>query len=351
MAKSGGDITAALDVPAPDEPQRRRFLTNDSSYESLGVILSDNPNGVLVYRDELVSLWKGLDREESAAARSFYLTAWNGTSGYTFDRISRGNTHVEAACVSVLGTTQPGRLSEYIRRAIAGGAADDGLIQRFGLMVWPDHGGEWREVDRFPETAAREAAWSAFNRLAELDPDSIGAERDTFEAVPFLHFDGEAQELFREWRADLEKKLRAGELHPALESHLSKYRKLVPSLALLNHLADGGSGPVGGVSVLAAMSLAEYLESHARRAYASGSNAEVMTAKALLTRIRRRDIEGDGFSARDIHQRDWSHLTDRDQLQAGLNLLCDLDYLACRKEDTGGRPRLLYSINPLAVSQ
>jgi putative DNA primase/helicase len=39
---------------------------------------------------------------------------------------------------------------------------------------------------------------------------------------------------------DLEKRLR-GDLHPALESHLAKYRKLVPALALICHLVDGGT--------------------------------------------------------------------------------------------------------------
>ena len=46
-----------------------------------------NPNGVLAHRDELVSLLKTLDREEFAAARGFFLTAWNGKDRYTFDRI------------------------------------------------------------------------------------------------------------------------------------------------------------------------------------------------------------------------------------------------------------------------
>ena len=48
-----------------------------------------------------------------------------------------------------------------------------------------------------------------------------------------------------EWRADLENRLHKGDMAPALESHLAKYRKLVPALALINHLADGGAGPIG----------------------------------------------------------------------------------------------------------
>ncbi len=135
--KAGGEAQLAASE-VPQEPKARRYLVNDTTYEALGEILADNPNGVLAYRDELVSLLKTLDREEYAAARGFFLSAWNGTGGYTFDRILRGRTHIEAACLSLLGSTQPGRIAEYMRRAVSGGAGDDGLIQRFGLLVWPD---------------------------------------------------------------------------------------------------------------------------------------------------------------------------------------------------------------------
>ncbi len=82
--KGGG--SASLDIgPAPTPPPRRRHIVNDTSYEALGEILAQNPNGVLVVRDELISLLRSLDREEFAAARGFYLSAWNGTGDYTFD--------------------------------------------------------------------------------------------------------------------------------------------------------------------------------------------------------------------------------------------------------------------------
>jgi putative DNA primase/helicase len=149
--KTNLSASVAFDCPEPEEPVERRYVTNDTSYERLGEILAQNPNGVLAHRDELVSLLKTLDREEFAAARGFFLTAWNGTASYKFDRITRGNTHIEAACLSLLGSTQPGRVAEYTRRAIAGGAADDGLIQRFGLLVWPDQNPESRDIDRYPD--------------------------------------------------------------------------------------------------------------------------------------------------------------------------------------------------------
>ncbi|MFO1102478.1 MAG: YfjI family protein [Methylocystis sp.] len=338
-----------LSFEEPAEPKPRRYIVDDTSYEKLGEILSDNPNGVLAFRDEIVSLLKTLDRDEQAAARGFYLSAWNGKTGYTFDRIIRGKTRVECACVSLLGSTQPGKLAEYMLRANAGNDGDDGLIQRFGLLVWPDQSPEWRDVDDYPDSAARKAAWETFERLDNLNPLAIGAEKDQFEPVPFLRFDAPALDVFKEWRAELEKKLRAGGgMSEALESHIAKYRKLAPALALINHLADGGQDKIGESAIVRALALCEYLESHARRAYAAGSQAETTTAKAILSRIRKGDLT-DRFSARDIYRSQWTNLANREQVQAGLDLLCDLDWIAPNEIKTAGRPRITFAINPRAA--
>ena len=347
-ALRAGRVASLAENLVPQEPKARRYVVNDTTYEALGEILADNPNGVLAFRDELVSLLKTLDREEYVAARGFFLTAWNGTSGYTFDRILRGRTHIEAACLSLLGSTQPGRIAEYIRRAVSGGAGDDGLIQRFGFLVWPDQSPEWREVDRFPDSEARRTAWATFEGFESLSPEAFCAERDEYD-LPFLRFDDAAQDVFAEWRADLERRLRSADLSPALESHLSKYRKLVPALALVNHLADHGVGAVSEAATLRALAFAEYLELHARRAYAAGSEAESAAAKVILARLRKGEI-ADGFTLRDIHQKGWSNLSDRDQVKAGLDLLTDLDWLAAKTEQTGGRPRVSYTINPGALT-
>jgi Protein of unknown function (DUF3987) len=103
----------------PKEPAPVRYRTNDSTYEAIGELLIANPTGILVERDEIVSLLKHLDRDEQSAARGFYLSGWSGTQPYTFDRIIRGHRHIDAVCISVLGNTQPSRIGEYVRRANA----------------------------------------------------------------------------------------------------------------------------------------------------------------------------------------------------------------------------------------
>ena len=135
---------------------------------------------------------------------------------------------------------------------------------------------------------------------------------------------------------------------PALESHLAKYRKAVPALALINHLADGSIGSISETALLKALALAKYLETHARRAYGAGSEIETSAAKAILIHIRKCDLS-DGFAARDIQRRAWSNLSDRSHTQAGLDLLVDLNWNSAERRDagaSGSRPSVAYRINP-----
>jgi hypothetical protein len=53
----------------PLKPWAERYIVSNSTYEALGAALAENPDGVLVVRDELVSLLRTLDREEYAAAK------------------------------------------------------------------------------------------------------------------------------------------------------------------------------------------------------------------------------------------------------------------------------------------
>lgn len=349
------DVTTYLNAAEPEAPVLRRHIAVDTNAASLGEVHRQNPNGLLVHRDEMVSLLKCLDREDQAEARGFYLTGWNGDSAYTFDRIGRGlNLHIPAVCLSLLGSTQPGRIAEYLRHAVRGGGGDDGLIQRFGLLVWPDTGGPWRNVDRCPDIVARQAANRVFERLDGLDPARVGAQYDRNQegepdGIPYLRFDEGGQGLFLEWRANLEARLRSGVLHPAMESHLAKYRKLVPGLALILHLASGATGPVAERATLQALAWAEYLETHARRAYASLSSPEVGAAKAIIDRLRKGDLPR-AFASWQVWRPGWAVLSDREIVAEALQLLVDLGWLTATKISTGGRPSTIYESNPKGLA-
>lgn len=339
---------ASVQIDAPTEPPTiypRRFVVNDATYEKLGEIAARNKHGILVHRDELMSLLIALDREENIAARSLYLTGWDGNQSYTFDRITRDQTYVDPLCLSVLGTTQPGRLTPYINKIQKGGGADDGLLQRFGLIIFPDQSETWRFVDRASLDSAREQidtmfAWIANTAdISRLEPIFDRSGR------AYLTYSDDALLDYVEWSTRLEYRVRGKDLPPAFESHLAKYRKLGPALSLIYHIAEGGTGPVSRNATRKAFAYVDYLETHAQRAYSAGFNMGTTAAKLISNRLKNGDLTN-LFTLRDIHQKGWSGLTDREQIQAGLEKLCDADWLRDNMVATGGRPKTVYTINP-----
>jgi hypothetical protein len=364
LKKNPTGAVEQIEFDEPDLPVLRRYLVNDATAESLLDICIENPQGIGVFRDELVSLLKSMDREGQEAARGFYLTGWNGNDSYTVDRIGRGrNNRAEAVCISLIGSTQPGRISEYLREAVSDGAANDGLMQRFGMLVWPDIPPNWEDVDKSPDAAKKNAAFEVFQRLAAADPlTDWGAEMVLDHAgqpeegtPPFLRLGAAALDLFREWRGEWETSLRSGELHPAIESHFAKYRKLVPSLALVCHLANGGRGPVTAEAMVQALAWSDYLKSHALRAYGASMTTPVDRARALLKKIQEGKLPLVPFPLKHVYRNEWSMLTNREDAAEAVRVLVEHGYLVemddHAKGDRGGRPReQRYAINPAAQS-
>ncbi|MGD9879455.1 MAG: DUF3987 domain-containing protein [Reyranella sp.] len=127
-------------APAPIKPVEaafdekfiaRQVIVADATVESLADVVSGNPCGVVLWRDELAAWLGNLGRYSNGSDRPHYLEAW-AAAGVTINRKSRsGPLHLRRFPVSIVGTIQPDRLVE----ALAG--ADDGMAARF-LYVWPD---------------------------------------------------------------------------------------------------------------------------------------------------------------------------------------------------------------------
>ena len=329
----------------PEEPRLRRLIVNDATFEALHQTMSENPAGILVIRDELTGWWSQLDRAGREGERAFCLQAWNGDTGHTIDRIGCGTIHVEACCMSMLGGIQPGRLRSYMVDALEDGPSNDGLIQRFQLLVWPDTAPDWNYVDRAPDAASEQQAARVFRKLVELDAENPAR----------LRFALDAQELFIEWLAELEAKIRGDELHPALVSHLSKYRKLMPALAVLFHLAEtaAGNGDADTVSLRHTQQAAawcEYLESHARRVYSCIVTPQLRAARELADKIKHRKVGTDGFfSCRDVYLKGWSGLDSPEAVKLAAEVLQDAGWvrdLSSESGPFGGRPSNRYEVNP-----
>ena len=105
---------------------------------------------------------------------------------------------------------------------------------------------------------------------------------------------------------DLETRLLARDLPPALESHLAKYRSLIPSLALICHLVDHPEGgAVGRESLIRACAWGQFLETHAERLYSQARTPEILLALELDKHLT--DL-GKVFSVRDVYRKGWKLL-------------------------------------------
>jgi phage/plasmid primase-like uncharacterized protein len=343
--KMSAAIADLQSLQAPEEPKERRFKSNDSTVEKLGDLLVHNPQGMLVYRDELIGLLASWEKDGKEGDKAFYLEGWNGTGSFNIDRIGRGSLHIKNLCISVFGGIQPELLERYLA-GISSSLDNDGRIQRFQVMVYPNPvAWEWR--DRYPVKGAREAVRDMFERLAVFDPVQDGAApSDDFVKLPHYCFDDAAQEIFVEWCTELHTVHIANEQDPLMQQHLGKFEKLFCSIALILHLAEGSIGPVTATSALRAAAWCEYLTGHARRIYGLVEAAKVSTARMLSRRLAQGKLE-DGFTVRDVVRKQWAGLTTAMQVEGSLDILEENGHVQSLEAlNSGGRPTVRYFINP-----
>lgn len=326
------------------EAKPRRYLVQDMTYQKAGELLNENPVGLTMYRDELSGWRVSMNDEQNAEARGFFLSAWNGNTSYDFERVGRGTVRVDNACLAVVGAIQPGPLHHFVMRSRAGSEGDVGLLQRFQLLIYPDSLGEWKRPRRAADGDAKARAFKVYEVLDTL--------RQADEPTT-LRFGDEAQPVFEEWRDALEHRLRGGGLaaSPAFESHLGKYRSLVPSLALIFHLVQEAAA--GRVKVLSpvtvdalelALNWAEYLELHARKVYALDLGLSNSPAHALAGKIKEGTVK-DGDRLRDLRRKDWTGLKG-ELLGLAVEQLAVLGWVHVEEVDTGGRPSQVLRLHP-----
>jgi putative DNA primase/helicase len=331
----------------PEPPIWKRYSTNDTTIEKMHELLSQNPRGLMLFRDELMGLLSTWDREGHEADRSFYLEAWNGDDSKTSDRIGRGTTYTKSLCVSILGSTQPDKLLGYFQQSLSG-FCNDGLLQRFQLLIHPDEVKEWKLVDKVPNKEAQHDASMIMRNLASMNFCEYGAVQEG-EETPYFCFTDHAQHTFFVWLTELEREKLTAEEEPILLEHFAKYRKLMPSLALIFHLINVASGKARGAipvkCVERAAAWCEYLEGHARRIYTSSVTAEYQAARNLVRKIQKGELH-DRFDNRDVYRKHWALLKTKEEVESACNLLVENGWLREGTVSEGRKSKGCYFINP-----
>jgi hypothetical protein len=346
-------------------PTEHRYWVTDTTPEKLGLLLIDNPNGLLVSYDELTGWLGDMEKPGREGSRAFYLSGWEGVGDYYTDRVVRGTNYIPAVCLSVIGGIQPDRLQHYIDEAFGGGNGGDGMIQRFQLLVKIDYLGEWEPPTAWPDTLAKQRAFEVFKWLDETNLAGLGRQ-DSAEEVSYVRFSPDAQGLADQWHDELETRLRGQEFQdmPTFEAHIGKYRSLMPSLALIFHLLDQSVSGVSAIpidflpvdflpekfsvspkAVALAADWCDFLELHARAIY----QAEVTPGVEAAGRLAKKIAEGrihHGDPVRDIYRHQWSGLTTSAVVSSGLEVLESAGWVEIVMQHTGVNPITVVHLHP-----
>jgi hypothetical protein len=330
-------------VELPPMPLLKRYKTDDPTIEALGPILRDNPQGILLFRDELPGWIKSMSKKGHENDRAFYLEAWNAASNFTTDRVGRGTIHIPSLCLSVFGGIQPGPLSTFIQQMHVGQDWDDGFFQRFQIIVWPKET-EWRPFGEEADESLDDIIQELYGFLDKMSFDHEGKP-------VVLSFSQEAQLLFNEWQAELQPRIRSHDLPEHMASHLSKYPKLLPSIALILECAQAalrGREPteVSTESFIMAKRWCQYLEPHAWRVYNCSRDELKNNTLKLIQKVRSKALPN-GFTLREVyHGTHWAGLSSAAEVQTVCDFAESLNWLVKVDPPLGKRSSPKYYVHP-----
>jgi hypothetical protein len=353
----------------PEKPNEQRLMTQDATPEALLALAAENPNGILVYRDEISGIYANLGKAGRENERALYLEAWDGKSGYRTDRITRNAKPVHRLAISVFGGTQPGVLRGHVQSAYGFSKSADGFLQRFQLAVVNDTAPTYRNVDCEPDLKVWNDLMHVFRVLNAPNLANFGIdERDK---RPALRFDTDAQTRFLDWLESNAQRIASlnRQRDEALANHLAKYPKLIAGLALLFHLAEVAqtvpvpgelvltnreqpvmTEPPKGISLRAleyALKCGAFLEQHAQIIYGMGGNGTSAGPDVLFRVLE--FLGGDKFTTsmtvRDV-RRKLGHVK-AEVLTEVLAELEEKGWLRIQSEKVGsGRPSTKITLHP-----
>ncbi len=308
--------------PPPVKPCEPRLLVSDTTVEALSDVMADNPQGVMVYRDELAGWFGSMDAynaKGNSKDRAFWLEAYNG-GVKRIDRVTRGHIIVENCSACLLGGIQPEIFAKKVKDV-----EGDGLLQRFMVVVASP---AQQDEDRPANAQALTAYTDLIEALQRMQP--------AFDAQPF-RLSEEAQMVRREWINIVQQMVLKRSVPHAMLAYLGKwdghFARLLLTFHMINYVGNGVR-PAPIIEENAAMQVCEFMECvllpHAMEFYDNvlstsdhQRHARWVAGLILSKRMERIDLRDVQMSYREYRSLDeadkrrlWGHLEDSGWIRA-----------------------------------
>lgn len=267
--KGQNGVPAAYLPSKPVRPTYPHLYTTDATTESLAPILSENPRGIVLIRDEISGWASGMNQYKAGGKgsdRQFWLSAWSGAAAKV-DRKSAGEAGailVPHPFVNVLGGIQPDMLSELCDER----SREDGFIHRI-LFSYPQSnlGSRWTDAEPSP---AAERAWDCC--VEWLLSRDMHVNDDGTYRPHIVRLTDKAKEYWVQWHDEHAAEMRDQSFPPNLLGPWAKMRSHAARLALVVHYMHLACGEVmqeeiDHQSMSCGLTIAQYFKSHLRKAY------------------------------------------------------------------------------------
>jgi DNA polymerase-1 len=304
----------AWEQAEPDErgprPVLKRCIVSDVTTESLGIVLCENPRGLVMVRDELAGLVAGMNQYKGGKGhdRQVYLALWAGDAiliDRKSDRALKGAPlYVTDPFTGIVGSVQPAVLDRLRGEPVRGmPPPDDGFLDRF-LFAYPEGlraiGEEWREVSEEALNAWREA----IERLLGL---SMVASEEGRPRPFYVHLTSSGKQAWQRFTHAHAEEVNAADFPPHLAGPWAKLKGYGARLALIVHYlrwvcGEATGEDVDGESMDRATALVAYFKAHARKVHAvMDADPRIADARKvfrwIVTNRRQRFQKRDAYQA------------------------------------------------------
>jgi hypothetical protein len=247
----------------------------------LAELLSKNPRGIIIIRDELTALMRGLNQYKAGKGsdREFLLSCWSG-SRVVVDRKGKEAIIVDPAILSIIGCITPDLLDEFKDQK----NREDGMIDRM-LFSYPD--------PIYQKWSEAEVNNATIKKVSELFQALYALELvDAQPLIYTLSFD--AHKRYINWHDDHYESLNKEGVPGLLRGSWGKMPGIVARIALIIHccqevICGEPQKEVSEKTIKNAIAIAEYFKNHAGKAlFKIKQNKERDSTKIIINWARKR---------------------------------------------------------------
>lgn len=233
-----------------ERPKRRCHVVVNTTIEALIGAMRDNPQGVILYSDEIDSLLSNFNRY-NGSDESYFLSAFSGTPFKYTRKSNDEHIFLSNPYCSIIGGTQPGLLAEQF----GGKRIMNGFSSRF-LKVYP-------QIERMPlwgESGMPEDVMAEWHRIIQKVA-SYNWEGKESERV--LTFSLEARQMLCRWKEEVNNRIYTATYSEAVKATCGKLDIYLMRFSLIiqvmKDICSGTlSSEVNSNSTASAIRLVEY---------------------------------------------------------------------------------------------